>query len=117
MNKQEYERYLASLHWKAVRLRKLADIPFCEYCGCRVRLEVHHSSYEHLGHERLDEDLIVLCRDCHQEEHDELPTKYEKGLATFAYNKYHRDLDDLDDLEQDYVEEKFRAWIGIYDRD
>jgi 5-methylcytosine-specific restriction endonuclease McrA len=110
MNKEEYAQYLSSLHWKAVRLRKLADIPFCEYCGSRAGLEVHHSSYAHLSREDLDKDLIVLCRNCHLEEHDENPTKYERGLVAFVRSKYHCSIESIN---REAVEREFRAWIGI----
>ena len=34
--------------------------------------DVHHNTYERLGCERL-EDLIQLCRPCHEHHHDKLP--------------------------------------------
>ena len=40
----------------------------CEVCGCSVNLNVHHESYRNYGNEDLD-DLVVLCRKCHEERH------------------------------------------------
>ena len=40
----------------------------CQECGrasSEMTLDVHHLTYERLGHERAD-DLIVLCRSCHE---------------------------------------------------
>jgi len=110
MNKQEYEQYLGSPHWKAVRMRKLSDTPFCEYCGKKTGLDVHHASYTRLNRENLDKDLIVLCRDCHTEEHGNNPSKYERGLEAFARNKYGRNLENLNIRA---VEREFRWFIGI----
>ena len=39
---------------------------FCEDCGARIGLDVHHRSYERKGNER-PEDLVAVCRQCHQE--------------------------------------------------
>lgn len=45
----------------------------CEKCGKRGsrrnwELHVHHLTYERYGHELVD-DLIVLCLECHGQEH------------------------------------------------
>jgi 5-methylcytosine-specific restriction endonuclease McrA len=41
----------------------------CRICAATSALEVHHNTYERLGHER-PADLIVLCRSCHKLFHD-----------------------------------------------
>ena len=57
--------YLQSDHWQEVRKRKLKQAGYkCEACGEKVKLDIHHLTYERLGKERLD-DLQALCRDCH----------------------------------------------------
>lgn len=66
-----YEEYLQSPHWKRRREDKLrAAGRRCQVCnrGSGI-LDVHHRTYERLG-EELDEDLTVLCRDCHSVFHD-----------------------------------------------
>lgn len=72
MNKQEYHEYLRSLEWKDRRDDKLWEAGYrCSMCGADgydVRLEVHHLTYERVGHER-SEDLMVLCRACHEKRH------------------------------------------------
>ena len=40
----------------------------CQKCESRRGLDVHHTTYERLGHE-WDSDLQVLCRDCHTKLH------------------------------------------------
>jgi hypothetical protein len=66
----EYVAYLRSQEWRVRRARALYLAGYkCERCGMqRGRggwLEVHHLTYERLGHER-DEDLEVLCQPCHR---------------------------------------------------
>ena len=64
-----YWRYLRSKHWDLVRRRALAVAEGrCFYCGSKDSLDVHHLTYKRRGCE-LDEDLIVLCRNCHTDEH------------------------------------------------
>lgn len=47
----------------------------CEYCGRFIAtgftacLELHHLTYERAYHAELPEDLMALCRDCHQQAH------------------------------------------------
>lgn len=60
-----YSEYLKTEYWKGRRLKALHRAGHkCQVCAAVDRLEVHHNSYERLGHERA-EDLTVLCRDCH----------------------------------------------------
>lgn len=43
----------------------------CAVCDAPWRVtrdDLHHRSYDRLGHE-LDEDLVALCRGCHEELH------------------------------------------------
>jgi 5-methylcytosine-specific restriction endonuclease McrA len=65
----EYVKYINSPEWKALRKKViLRDKRKCQHCGVQTRLQVHHLTYERLGHEMLS-DLITLCRDCHRIEH------------------------------------------------
>jgi len=57
--------YLRSDHWQEVRRKKLKQAGYkCEACGQKVKLDIHHLTYERLGKERLS-DLQALCRSCH----------------------------------------------------
>ena len=73
----KYEGYLQSKKWANLRHRKLAYENYtCKRCGYSAfnnydierTLDVHHLTYERLGDENFD-DLIVLCRNCHEKEH------------------------------------------------
>lgn len=58
--------YLQSDHWKRTREAALQRADHrCQVCNSSWEtLDVHHRTYERVGHE-LPEDLLVLCRTCH----------------------------------------------------
>jgi len=64
---RNYQKYLASPEWKEIR-RELIERAegCCEECGCYVgnHGEAHHTSYENLFQEDVDE-LRYLCAYCH----------------------------------------------------
>ena len=61
-----YQEYLQTPEWKARRQAALKRADrCCQVCNQdKTQLNVHHRTYDRRGYER-DEDLIVLCRDCH----------------------------------------------------
>jgi 5-methylcytosine-specific restriction endonuclease McrA len=64
-----YQAYLCSNHWLTVRQARLyLDKYRCRRCGEDKYLQVHHKTYERLGHEDMA-DLETLCRTCHRREH------------------------------------------------
>jgi 5-methylcytosine-specific restriction endonuclease McrA len=66
---REYRRYLRTDGWKERRQVALDRAGgFCEDCGTRDSLEVHHRTYVRKGAER-PEDLVAVCGDCHDERH------------------------------------------------
>ena len=66
-----YAEYIKSDGWKIRRLRALALAENrCQVCNSPNHPEVHHRTYERLGHER-DADLTVLCHDCHKLFHND----------------------------------------------
>jgi len=94
----------------------------CERCkapGCP--LELHHKTYTNLGYER-DEDLEVVCHDCHKEadlEREKLgrlnavSALYEARLDGWASKKYGEEWEQRDDA--DYIAEKFDDWADRQD--
>ena len=65
-----YRDYLHSAAWAKKRSRVHMRSGYrCEWCGGRGRLQVHHLTYERLGHERLS-DLVDLCPRCHRGAHN-----------------------------------------------
>lgn len=64
-----YSEYVQSGLWRIHRNRALWLAFYqCSRCGGARDLEVHHKTYERLGHE-WDQDLEVLCGSCHHDEH------------------------------------------------
>jgi 5-methylcytosine-specific restriction endonuclease McrA len=62
-----YLEYLNSDAWRSIRAQVIhRDRGRCR-CGADGS-DVHHLTYQNLGNEKL-EDLILLCRECHQTEH------------------------------------------------
>ncbi len=67
-----YREYLRSWHWHRVRALALERAGGeCALCSETRGLEVHHKRYERKGFEQ-HEDVVVLCRACHQRHHDTL---------------------------------------------
>lgn len=73
----DYQQYLASDQWRRIRNLVLERDGFkCRRCGDGGRaadiishLDVHHITYDRRGEEHLD-DLVLLCRRCHQWVHE-----------------------------------------------
>lgn len=61
-----YQEYLQSPKWQEIREDALRQARHrCRICNSRHQLEVHHRTYDRIGHERPD-DPTVLCRPCHE---------------------------------------------------
>ena len=70
MSAKDKKAYMRSSAWK---LRKLATLIVqndqCKLCSSPHNLQLHHLTYERLGNE-YQSDLVVLCGQCHQLQHD-----------------------------------------------
>ena len=68
-----YALYLASPHWQALKRRWRRANPNTAHCACcqDTRYELHHVTYDRLGHEDLG-DLMPLCKACHTRLHGKL---------------------------------------------
>ena len=66
LGRMDYSDYLKTAEWDAIKRRKRRQSGNrCQVCNASgVQLDVHHRFYGNRGHE-LDEDLIVLCHECH----------------------------------------------------
>jgi len=69
MAKQYIENYFRSLG-----LHPEADVVFCEYCGI-IANDIHHIEYKSQGGTDEPENLIALCRYCHNSAHDSIIDK------------------------------------------
>lgn len=67
--KEFYDEYMLSEEWAKVSEEAKERAGYCcQLCNSSYYLQVHHRTYENIGHE-LPGDLTVLCRTCHQEYH------------------------------------------------
>ena len=114
MNKRigvaDYERYMRGHHWRKRReLIIKRDGGKCRTCGTTKALNVHHVTYHRLGYEHPD-DLITLCKPCHQAVHclggchD-----YNRSLAV-SLDRRDPSLQHIEELsDPDHIEEKTAA--------
>lgn len=66
---KDYICYLASDKWKEIREKVFSrDNNICQFCKVSPADQVHHTTYERLGNERL-EDLLSICIPCHEDFH------------------------------------------------
>lgn len=69
LKEMPYKEYLETDHWKSKRKRALKRANYkCQLCSSKESLQVHHNTYKNRGNEK-DEDLIVLCENCHSKYH------------------------------------------------
>lgn len=67
---QRLEKYWRSAEWKRKRAARIEiDKHRCRICGATEKLTVHHlpQSYDLIPNESVEDDLITLCRRCHDE--------------------------------------------------
>lgn len=62
-----YQEYLESYAWKALKKTKLEEQSQCESCWLPAT-SVHHLTYERLWREKT-EDIVSICERCHEECH------------------------------------------------
>ena len=68
-----YREYLLTEHWQKMRKWALARAKYqCQLCSEKQNLHVHHKTYERRGCEDIN-DLIALCRECHERHHNIFP--------------------------------------------
>jgi len=107
----EYRAYLQSPQWQVKRWSTLALArQRCERCKrYGVVLQVHHKTYERLGHES-PADLEVLCTDCHaradMERREQSARQRAFAWAARIHGQYWRDT-----LDEDDVVDEFEDWL------
>lgn len=71
LRSMKYTYFLNTRYWKTVR-NKVIELSGgkCSICGNTRFLNVHHKTYKNHGSEIFHlEDLVVLCRNCHEKLH------------------------------------------------
>jgi hypothetical protein len=79
---EAYRAVLASDRWRWVRAEAVRRAGYrCERCGAPGRLDGHHwRGYRMLGHE-APEDVVMLCRACHNRAHGRASLRLLVGLV------------------------------------
>jgi hypothetical protein len=78
MSPYTYKDWKMSEQWDELREAKLHAVPYCEKCGfnsAAKKLNVHHVNYPPVFTDTCQDDLVVLCRRCHELVHDAFPLK------------------------------------------
>ena len=66
----KYRSYIHSKRWARKRRFYFSAFPkLCASCSSKDDLQLHHITYQRLGCER-PEDLIMLCKECHEDFHE-----------------------------------------------
>ena len=66
---KDYKDYIGSELWKNKREIELSYRKYCELCGSKRRLQLHHLTYERVCNEKSS-DFMVLCLKCHKALHN-----------------------------------------------
>ena len=82
MRELTYEEYLQTAQWWRTRERIVSRAGgVCEHCLANPSSQVHHKTYDRLGHEDMA-DLVALCDPCHLKVHKaELPPIYPYSVS------------------------------------
>lgn len=99
-----YLRYMQSEEWKQKREQKLREGGHrCYFAGknCNGHLEVHHLRYSTLGHETMN-DLLVLCQSHHRLE--------DRKRELIGATPYSEDWDTMTRMERSF------EWLDRYQR-
>jgi 5-methylcytosine-specific restriction endonuclease McrA len=110
----DYEDYIRSAKWRQLRWAAMdRSGRCCERCQADLAVEVHHLTYERLGHERAD-DLEALCESCHRSADTERAARshtrnWIKRLDGWATKVYGDNWQDYQPYES--VEVAFSDWL------
>jgi len=68
-NCKDYNVYLRSKKWAKKKKHIIKTYGGkCEICDSTKELQIHHNTYKNRGME-LDDELLILCKDCHNTYH------------------------------------------------
>lgn len=73
IKKLRYHDFLKTPYWKTVSYEAKKRAGFkCMICSSPTNLRTHHKNYNHHGREieHIDDDLVVLCDECHKKFHN-----------------------------------------------
>ena len=66
---KNYKIYIKSVFWERRKKQYYKNHEkVCQACNAKKYIDLHHMWYKNYGNE-LDEHLVALCRECHEEYH------------------------------------------------
>lgn len=69
----DYNDFLESDEWQENKRRIIQDRGYCcERCGSTEGIKLHHLNYDQELGSETDDDLMLLCDDCHNDAHKDL---------------------------------------------
>lgn len=109
---KNYGAYLKSEHW--LTIRKGYGEGKCTVCDSDESLNLHHKHYNTLGAEQA-EDLVLLCRSCHQKFHGVRRCANREPITIYLNEEEKLKLKDLKViLSQKTLSSAVRALIRVY---
>lgn len=85
ISKASYRFYMQSDRWQELRRSVIQKHRGrCQACGKKGR-HVHHVNYTRLFKEKLSEDLVLFCGDCHRLFHESFGVKKDMRSETSAF--------------------------------
>lgn len=78
-----YREFLKTDFWKDMSAMKRRIVKRCERCPTTKTLQCHHRIYRDSWYDTRMEDLEVVCKKCHQEEHGLRDPEQEQFEAIF----------------------------------
>jgi hypothetical protein len=85
ISREEKQYYLSSPQWQAKRQLIITRDKVCRACQGYAN-EVHHLHYRTWKQEQL-KDLVLLCRDCHENQHQHYGFSYNTTYFPIIYPK------------------------------
>lgn len=106
---KKYVEYVNSTAWFIRREAAIEKAEWkCQICGLyNDHLEVHHKTYARLGNER-DEDLLVVCAECHKKK-EQAKRKAKKSRALTWAEHWLRGYENMPYAE---IEQKYNEFVN-----
>lgn len=74
--KKNYRSFMSTELWRKTRNKKLSECNYCQKCGDKNHLNIHHKSYKgKLKYFPPMSNLTVLCKTCHELFHKQFGVK------------------------------------------
>lgn len=112
--KETYHKFIKSEWWRYLRNKRISRNKFCEACGNKKYLNVHHANYEtkYRGQAKVAlKNTFVLCSNCHNEFHKHYGVKNDMIKETINFIKEVKmDIKQNQKLQEEFMEKEL--WLS-----